>query len=66
MVFLRQVVVSRRDDGIRKWTRWLKEDFNSRPYVWAPAWIFVPPSPFLVVKGSSGWVFSYFGGTSSY
>ena len=24
--FLRQVVVSRRDDGIRKWTRWLRED----------------------------------------
>ena len=26
--FLRQVVVSRRDDGIRKWTRWLREDFE--------------------------------------
>ena len=32
--FLRQVVVSRRDDGIRKWTRWLREDLNSRPYAW--------------------------------
>ena len=31
--FLRQVVVSRRDDGIRKWTRWLREDMSSRPYV---------------------------------
>ena len=47
--FLRQVVVSRRDDGIRKWTRWLWEDLSSRPYVWLPP-DFVPPSPFLVVK----------------
>ena len=31
---LRQVVVSRRDDGIRKWTRWLREDLSSRSYVW--------------------------------
>ena len=30
--FLRQVVVSRRDVGIRKWTRWLREDLSSRPY----------------------------------
>ena len=47
--FLRQVVVSRRDDGIRKWTRWLREDLSSRPYVWLRP-DFVPPSPFLVVK----------------
>ena len=26
--FLRQVVVSRRDDGIRKWTRWLSRMFG--------------------------------------
>ena len=32
--FLRQVVVSRRDVGVRKWTRWLREDLSSRPYVW--------------------------------
>ena len=38
--FLRQVVVSCRDDGIRKWTRWLGEDLSSRP----------SRSPFLVVK----------------
>ena len=49
--FLKQVVVSRRDVGIRKWTRWLREDLSSRPYVWL--WPdFVPPSPFLVVKDS--------------
>ena len=49
--FLRQVVVSRRDDGIRRWNRWLREDLRSRPYVWLRP-DFVPPSPFLVVKDS--------------
>ena len=44
--FLKQVVVSRRDNGIRKWTRWLWEDLSSRPYVWLRP-DFVPPSPFL-------------------
>ena len=47
--FLRQVVVSRRDDGIRRWSRWLREDLSSRPYAWLRP-DFVPPSPFLVVK----------------
>ena len=42
--FLRQVVVSRRDDGIRQWNRWLREDLSSRPYVWLRP-DFVPPSP---------------------
>ena len=45
--FLEQVVISRRDIWIRKWTRWLREDLGSRPYVRPD---FVPPSPFLVVK----------------
>ena len=47
--FLKHVVVSRGDTGIRKWTRWLREDLGS----WLYAWLrpdFVPPSPFLVVK----------------
>ena len=44
----KQVVVSRRDSGICKWTRWLREDLRSRPYVWLRP-DFVPP-PFLVVK----------------
>ena len=44
-----QVVVSRRDVGIRKWARWLREDLGSGPYVWLRP-DFVPPSPFLVVK----------------
>ena len=47
--FLKQVVVSRRDVGLRKWTRWLREDLSSRPYVWLRP-DFVPPSPFHVVK----------------
>ena len=45
----KQVVVSRRDSGIRKWTGWLWEDLDSRPYAWLRP-DFVPPSPFLVVK----------------
>ena len=47
--FLGQVVVSRRDEGIRGWTWWLREDLNSGPYVWLRP-DFVPPSPSLVVK----------------
>ena len=47
--FLRQVVVSRKDMGVRKWTRWLREDLSSWPYVWLRP-DFVPPSPFLVVE----------------
>ena len=49
--FLKRVVVSRRDVGIRKWTSWLREDLGSRPYAWLRP-DFVPPSPFLVVKDS--------------
>ena len=30
---LKRVVVSRREVGVRKWTRWLREDLGSRPYV---------------------------------
>ena len=47
--FLKQVVVSRRDTGVRKWTGWLREDLGSRPYAWLRP-DFVPPSPFLIVK----------------
>ena len=47
--FLKQVVDSCRDVGIRKWTRWLREDLSSRPYVWLRP-DFLPPSPFLLVK----------------
>ena len=47
--FLKQVVVSRRDLGIRKWVTWLREDLSSRPYAWLRP-DFVPPSRFLVIK----------------
>ena len=47
--FLKQVVVSRRDFGIRNWARWLREDLGSGPYAWLRP-DFVPLSPFLVVK----------------
>ena len=49
--FLKQVVVSRREIGIRKWAWWLREDFGSRPYALLRP-DFVPLSPFLVVKDS--------------
>ena len=49
--FLRHVVVSRKEVGVRKWIRWLREDLSSRPYVWLRP-DFVPPSHFLVVKDS--------------
>ena len=32
--FLKQVVVSRRELGVRKWVGWLREDLSSWPYVW--------------------------------
>ena len=50
--FVRQVVISRRDEGIRRWNQWLREDLSSRPYAWLRP-DFVPPSPFLVIHDSS-------------
>ena len=47
--FTEQVVVSRRDTGVRKWTNWLREDLGSRPYAWLRP-DFGPPSPLLVMK----------------
>ena len=47
--FFRQVVVSRRDEGIRRWKGWLREDLGSRPCAWLRP-DFVPLSPFLVVR----------------
>ena len=52
MISSRQVVVPRRDLGIRKWTRWLREDLSSRPYAWLRP-DFVPPSPFSCGQRSS-------------
>ena len=45
--FLKQVVVSRKDIGIRKWMMWLRENLSSGPYAWLGP-DFVPPSPFLL------------------
>ena len=47
--FTKQVVVSRRETGSRKWTRWLREDLGAWPYAWLRP-DFVSPSPFLVVE----------------
>ena len=44
-----QVVVNRRDAGVRKWTDWLREDL---PYAWLRP-DFVPPSSFLGTLGLS-------------
>ena len=49
MVLFDRLVISRRDEGFRRWNRWLREDLSSRPYAWLRP-DFVPPSPFLVVK----------------
>ena len=46
--FTGQVVVNRREAGVRRWTNWLREDLGSRPYAWLRP-DFVPPSPFLVI-----------------
>ena len=40
--FIKQVVVSRRDIGIRKWARWLQEDSGSRPYASGPISFLLP------------------------
>ena len=44
--FTKQVVVRRRETGIRKWTRWLREHLGAEPYAWLRP-DFVPPSPFV-------------------
>ena len=49
MASLSRLLSLRRDLGIRKRTRWLREDISSRPYVRLRL-DFVLPSPFLVVK----------------
>ena len=41
--FVRQVVTSRRDTGLRIWARWMHEDLGSRPCHWLRA-DYVPPS----------------------
>ena len=48
-VSVRQVVISRRNAGLRCWASGLQEDLGARPNHWLHA-DFVPPSPFLVIS----------------
>ncbi len=45
--FLKQVVVSRRDVGIRKWATWLRQDLSSRPYAWLRNGSLIKPLPLV-------------------
>ena len=40
------VVVCRRDEAIRRWRNWLREDPLVHPYKWLRP-VLVPPAPFL-------------------
>ena len=44
--FIHQVVVHRRDDAVREWRNWLREDPLVHPYRWLRPDL-VPPAPFL-------------------
>ena len=50
--FTGQVVVTRRDTGVRMWTNWLGEDLGSRLYAWLRP-DFVPPPPLSCHQGPS-------------
>ena len=47
--FIHRVVVHRRDEAIRGWRNWLREDPLVRPYRWLRPDL-VPPAPFLQCK----------------
>ena len=56
--FIHKIVVHRRDEAIRSWRGWLREDPLVRPYRWLRPDL-VPPSPFLrcdprLTPGGSG------------
>ena len=56
--FIHQVVVHRRDEGIRGWREWLREDPLVHPCKWLRPDL-VPPAPFLwsephLAPGGSG------------
>ena len=44
--FIHQVVVNRRDEAVRGWRNWIREDPLVHPYGW-PRLDLVPPAPFL-------------------
>ena len=58
--FVRQVVASRRDIGLRHWPRWMHHYLGSRPYHWLRA-DYVLPSHFLVIEDSETADLSYSG-----
>ena len=47
--FIHQVVVHCRDEAIREWRRWIREDPLVHPYRWLRPDL-VPPAPFLQCK----------------
>ena len=47
--FIHQVVVHRRDEAIRGWRSWIREDPLVHPYWWLRPDL-VPPAPFLQCK----------------
>ena len=47
--FIHQVVVHRRDEAIREWQSWIREDPLVHPYRWLRPDL-VPPAPFLQCK----------------
>ena len=47
--FIHSVVVHRRDDAIRGWRNWVREDPLIHPYKWLRPDL-VPPAPFLQCK----------------
>ena len=47
--FIHQVVVHRRDEAIRVWRDWIREDPLVHPYRWLRADL-VPPAPFRQCK----------------
>ena len=56
--FIHQVVVHRRDEAIRGWRNWIREDPSVHPYRWLRPDL-VPPAPFLqcepcLTPGGSG------------
>ena len=56
--FIHRIVVHRKDEAIRSWRGWLREDPLVRPYRWLRPDL-VPPSPFLrcdpsLTPGGSG------------
>ena len=47
--FIHQVVVNRRDEAVREWPNWIREDPLVHPYRWLRPDL-VPPAPFLQCK----------------